>query len=261
MHSFERHSDSLHSVMRVFSILEVLGEKGACSVSDIVIYTKIPMKTVSRLLQTMRMLAYVKQVEEKYFLTFRLFELGARILEHNNLTELAVVHMRALKNSINETVNLGVLVDNGKVHYLRSLVAEHEVCSVSIIKNGVPVYSSALGKVMTAWLDEMNVRELLSDVKFIPYTEKTILCTDDYMRSLAKVRKLGYAEDNEESERGLCCIAAPIYNKLGRVIAGISISIPSERICKKSQEQLLFQLHKSAGTISKLMGYRFYPSP
>lgn len=257
---YEFELDSVCSVNRVFSILKILGEVGECSVSELFLRTNIPMKTVIRFLLTMKKLGYVKQERktDRYSLTLRLFELGANMLEYNDLSELAVVHMMALRNSINETVNLGVLVDNGKVHYLRSMVAEHEICSASIIKNSVPVYSSALGKIMTAWLREVDVRQLLSGVDFIPHTNNTIRDTESYICSLEKVREHGYAEENEESEPGLCCIAAPIYNEIGRVIAGLSLSMPSERMHKHSRERLLIQLHNSARIISELMGYDFY---
>lgn len=260
--SISYHSlDSVSSVIKVFGILQVLGEQDVSSVTELSLRTMMSKKTVYRFLQTMKTLGYVTQEgrEDKYALSFRLFELGAKVLEYKTLIEFADAYMSNLGKEIKETLNLGILNDDCNIYYLRCIDAEYNLRVTSRIGRSLPVYCSALGKVMTAWLGDEEIRQFLKQVEFIPFTENTLCDMDSFIGELVKVRELGYAEDNEETELGLCCFAVPIYDRLGHIIAGLSLSLPIVRFQKNSREQLVLQLHKVAAAISEQMGYHGYP--
>lgn len=98
-----------------------------------------------------------------------------------------------------------------------------------------PLYSTAIGKVLLAWRDREEVKQILEGVEYKRSTERTITSTDELLAVLDKVREQGYGEDNEEQEEGLRCIGVPVFDRFGVVIAGLSISFPTLRF---SEERL-----------------------
>ena len=110
-----------------------------------------------------------------------------------------------------------------------------------------------------AWLPEEEVRGMLANVTFERFTEHTLANIDEVLTELVRVRELGYAEDNEENEHGLRCFAVPIYNRMGRIITGLSLSLPSVRFEESKRAELISLLHEAAGHISAELGYHDYP--
>jgi len=220
----------------------------------------MPKKTVYRLLQTMISLRYVRQDKSdgKYCLALRLFELGSKAFEYISLNESAYYYMNKLSEILKETVNLGVLDDGFNVHSLHCVYAGHKLCVSPPIGRRLPVYTCALGKVMAAWLDPEDTRNSLKEMVFTSFTMNTLRDACSFIDELARVRQQGYAEDNEETELGLYCLAVPIYDRLGHVIAALSLSLPKIRLQKDSQQQLILQLHQAAAAISEKIGYHGY---
>jgi hypothetical protein len=117
------------------------------------------------------------------------------------------------------------------------------------------------GNGMQAWLEKgdmaaVNKSFVLDEVEFIPYTEKTKTSKEALIQELEKIRKSGYALDDEELSIGVCCIAAPIYNHKGEVKNSIGISGPSARIRKENIDSYINKLKIAASNISHNMGYR-----
>lgn len=252
--------DSVSSVLKVFGILQALGEQKEIGVTELSQRIMMSKSTVYRFLQTMKSLGYVTQEGEsdKYALSLRLFELGAKALEHQDLIAIADLYMRRLGKETKETLHLGAL-DDDSVIYLHKIDSEYNLRMYSRVGRRRPIYSTGLGKVLTAWLDESEVRELFSRIDFVPFTEKTLRNIDDYLQHLVLVREQGYAEDNEEMEAGLRCFAVPIYNRLGHIIAGLSLSLPLVRVQESEVPKLVAKLHQSAAAISDQLGYHNYP--
>ena len=97
---------------------------------------------------------------------------------------------------------------------------------VSMLGARVPAHCCAVGKVLLAALAEEKITDLAKIKGLTPRTENTITDPVVLMDHLKRVRKNGYALDNEENEIGIRCVAAPIYNQVGKVIAAISLSVP-----------------------------------
>ncbi|MNF92765.1 Transcriptional regulator KdgR [compost metagenome] len=100
---------------------------------------------------------------------------------------------------------------------------------------------------------------MLANVTFERFTEHTLANIDELLVELAQVREQGYAEDNEENENGLRCFAVPIYNRMGRIITGLSLSLPIVRFEESKRAELVSLLHEAAGKISAELGYHNYP--
>lgn len=253
--------EAVSSVLKVFSILDALGEQKEIGVSELSQRLMMSKATTYRFLQTMKTLGYVSQDGEadKYSLTLKLFELGAKSLEYVDLIALADKEMRAISEETNEALHLGALDENAII-YIHKIDSGYNLRMQSRIGRRNPLYSTAIGKVLLADREEELVRQTLSDVEFIKHTDKTLENTDQLLSELKVVQEQHYAEDNEEQEPGLRCIAAPIYDRFGTVIAGVSISFPTIRFDEKRMSYYVGLLHKAGKNISEKLGYKHYHS-
>ncbi|MGE6135137.1 DNA-binding transcriptional regulator KdgR [Aeromonas salmonicida] len=260
MSAVDNSPDSVSSVLKVFGILQALSEQKDIGVTELSQRIMMSKSTVYRFLQTMKTLGYVNQEGEtdKYTLSLKLFELGGRALEHQDLIQIADVQMHRLGKLTKETLHLGALDENSVV-YLHKIDSEYNLRMYSRIGRRCPLYSTALGKVMMAWLPEEEVRSMLAGVTFERFTEHTLANVDALLMELAQVREQGYAEDNEENENGLRCFGVPIYNRMGRIITGLSLSLPIVRFEESKRAELVSLLHEAAARISAELGYHDYP--
>ncbi|WP_227819933.1 DNA-binding transcriptional regulator KdgR [Marinobacterium aestuarii] len=260
MATLDKTPDSVSSVLKVFGILQVLGEEQAIGVTELSQRVLMSKSTVYRFLQTMKTLGYVKQEGEndKYALTMKLFELGSKALQHVDLIRIADVQMRELSTLTRETLHLGAFEEDSII-YIHKIDSPYSLRMHSRIGRRNPLYSTAIGKVLLAWLDEREVRDILAAVDFRKFTANTLESVDQLIPVLAQVRERGYAEDGQEMEEGLLCIAVPVFDHFGTVVAGLSISWPMMRYDESKQAEYVAMLHSAARVISQQLGYADYP--
>ncbi|MBN3805723.1 DNA-binding transcriptional regulator KdgR [Paraburkholderia sp. Ac-20336] len=254
--------ESASSVGRVFAILGAIGDSGQIGISELSQRLGMSKTTVHRLIQTLKALGYVTQeIEtERYRLTIRLFELGAKALESVDLVREADTEMRRIGQMTREAVHLGAF-DDDAIIYIHKIDADYGLRMQSRIGRRNPLHSTAIGKVLLAWMAPADAREVLSHVEFRKSTQKTLTCAEAVLSILPRVREQGFGEDNEEQEDGLQCIAVPVFDRFGRVIAGLSISFPTMR-CGADTKQHYVALLKQAGlAISARLGYRETSAP
>lgn len=252
--------EAVSSVLKVFSILQALGEQKDIGVSELSQRLMMSKATTYRFLQTMKSLGYVSQENEtdKYSLTLKLFELGAKSLEYVDIISLADKEMRIISEQTNEALHLGALDENAII-YIHKIDSNYNLRMQSKIGSRNPLYSTAIGKVLLAGREETFIRETLSQVAFIKHTDKTLENTAQLLSELDIVREQHYAEDNQEQESGLRCIAVPIYDRFGAVVAGVSISFPTIRFDEKRLSYYVDLLHNAGNNISSKLGYQNYP--
>ncbi|WP_386692427.1 MULTISPECIES: DNA-binding transcriptional regulator KdgR [Lonepinella] len=252
--------ESVTSVLKVFMLLETLAEQKNIGITELAQKLMMPKSTAYRFLQTMINLGYVRQEEsDKYTLTLKLFEIGAKALEYTDLIALADKEMTYIAQATNETLHLGIL-ENDEIIYLHKIDSTYSLRMHSRVGRKNPSYSTALGKVLLSDYSDTAVKDILKNTEFISYTNNTLQNIDELLEELAKVRKEHYAEDNEEQEPGLKCIAVPIYNRLGNIIAGISISFPMIRFKKENLPALVKLLEQAGKNVSEQLGYHSYPT-
>jgi IclR family transcriptional regulator, KDG regulon repressor len=256
----DKQPDSVSSVMKVFGILQALGEERDHGITELSQRVMMSKSTVYRFLQTMKSLGYVAQEgeSEKYSLTLKLFELGAKALQNVDLIRSADVEMRELSRLTKETIHLGALEEDSIV-YIHKIDSLYNLRMYSRIGRRNPLHTTAIGKVLLAWRDNSEAREILSDVEFRRSTANTIVTAEALLEVLVKVKEQGYGEDNEEQEEGLRCIAVPVFDRFGVVIAGLSISFPTIRFSEEAKNEYVMMLHRAARNISDQMGYHHYP--
>ncbi len=254
--------ESASSIGRVFAILGAIGDSGEIGISELSQRLGMSKTTVHRVIQTLKALGYVTQeIEtERYRLTIRLFELGAKALESVDLVREADVEMRRIGQATREAVHLGAF-DEDAIIYIHKIDADYGLRMQSRIGRRNPLHSTAIGKVLLAWMDPADAREVLSHVEFRKSTQKTLGSAEAVLSILPRVREQGYGEDNEEQEEGLQCLAVPVFDRFGRVIAGLSISFPTMRCGADTKSHYVALLRQSGLAISTRLGYREATAP
>ena len=239
--------DNVAAVLKVFAVLEALVDARRAKLADIAQRAMTSKATAHRLLQTMIDLGYVEQEEEteKYGLTLKLFGLGARTLSgYADLMRVADTVMGMLSRATGESINLGVMDDREhRVAYIHKYDSAYNLSMQSPLGKRNPLHSTSLGKALLAWRDEAEIRERLDHMNLEKLAPNTITDRAVLLDQLHRVRDAGYAEEIEESEAGVRCMAVPVLDHLGKSIAAISISFPLIRFdpARKSDYVKLLQ--------------------
>lgn len=257
-----RKTDSVAAVGKAFAILEAIGQGGQIGISDLATKLDMSKTTVHRFLQTLRALGYVEQEgdTERYGLTIALFQLGALALENVDLVREADKEMRPIAQQTRETVHLGAF-DDDSIIYIHKIDADYGLRMQSRIGRRNPLYSTAIGKVLLAWRDPAEARDILARVEFKKSTPKTLGSAEAVLSILPRVREQGFGEDDEEQEEGLRCLAVPIFDGLGHVTAAVSLSFPSIRCAPDTRTHYIALLKQAGAAISEKLGYRSEISP
>lgn len=256
----DKQPDSVSSVLKVFGILNALGDERDIGISELAQRVMMSKSTVYRFLQTMKTLGYVSQEEdtEKYSLTVKLFELGAKALQNVDVIRYANGPMRELSRQTKEAIHLGAL-DDDAIIYIHKIDSQYNLRMYSRIGRRNPIHSTAIGKVLMVWCDPGLREETLAKITFSPGTGNAVQRREDFLPLLEQVKQQGYAEDAEEQEEGVRCIAVPVFDRLGTVSVGLSLSLPTLRFSEEGRPQLVALLHAAARDISSQMGYHDYP--
>ena len=255
MDSPTTNNESVTAVSRTMAVLEALGQcPEESGVSEIAQKLDMSKSTVYRFLQTLKSLGYVVQdSEDRYRLSVRLFELGSKALPHIDLVREAEPGMRTINELTSETVHLGIL-DEDNIVYVHKIDSRYNLRMYSRIGLRAPLYCTGIGKVRMAWRDEQDVRKRLASETFQPRTANTLSSLEAYLEELALIRSQGYGEDKEEFEENMRCLAAPIHDRFGHVIAGMSVSFPCFRFREELKEEYVQELLKTAQAISRRLG-------
>jgi len=242
---------------KTFSILDVLlKHNSSMHMTEISEKLGLYPSTIHRILDTLKHWGYVEQdpKTQKYRLGLKLLELGMAKLHQMDLVKEAAPYLKKLVRKCNETVHLGVL-EEGEVLYVAKEESSQTIRMISYIGKRAPLHCTALGKVLLAYLPEEERKKILEEKELHRLTEKTITDKRELEKELNKVREQGFALDREENEKNVCCVATPIRNHYGRVIAALSISSPTFRLDKKVQNNLKEALIQTSREISMRLGY------
>ena len=167
--------------------------------------------------------------DQSYGLGLRLLEFAAQAWSGNRFREIAEPHLRALHEQTGETVHLGVLRDLDVI-YLDKVESRQAVRMHSQIGNASPCYCTGVGKAALAALTPAEARARIGRIDFLRHTDNTITDAAALEAEVAQIRTSGIAYDREEHERGIHCVAAPLWSHDRSFAAGVSVTAPSYRI-------------------------------
>jgi IclR family KDG regulon transcriptional repressor len=254
----ERRSSTVQSVERAISILRSFSlEKPERGVTELSRELGLHKSTVSRLMITLErggLLARNPETE-RYRLGVDLIGMAAQVASYMDVREVARPVLRQLAEACQETVNLSVLDLDQVVNLDQFVPAERQVKNLGRVGRRMHAHSTAAGKVLLACLSPKDLQRILAN-GLKPYTPYTITDAQQLRRALAQVRQQGYAVAQEELEKGLNVVAAPIYDHTGQAVASISVAGPAYRITPERFPELAVRVTATAGEISQRLGYR-----
>jgi DNA-binding IclR family transcriptional regulator len=239
-------------IERMFTLLEVLASKeDAISLKEISERTGLHPSTAHRILNDLTIGRFVDRPEAgSYRLGMRLLELGNLVKARLNVRDAALGPMRELHKLIQQPVNLSVRQGDEIVYVERAYSERSGMQVVRAIGGRAPLHLTSVGKLFLALDEPSRVRAYATRTGLAGNTRNSLTQLPVLERELAQCRQSGMARDNEELELGVRCMAAGIYDDQRKLIAGLSISAPADRI----DEGWLSKLQLTAAQISTALG-------
>ncbi len=244
----------LSSLSDALDVLDLLNENGGLSLTEICTALGVSKAKAFRLLYTLTDKGYiVKTADMKYRLSYKFVRFGSNVLRRTDLLTVCRPHMQTLRDAVNEMVHLTVLDENGNGVFLHKEHSTRMFQTMSRVGFSRSAYQLGTGKVLLAYLPEEEQKAFAESYTYEKLTPNTISSADELLRELRTIKEQGYALDNEESEPGLECIAAPVFDGSGTCVAAISIS-GSVSSVKPNIESLLPQLLACTAACSRELG-------
>jgi DNA-binding IclR family transcriptional regulator len=249
-----RDKTAIQVIERMMNLLDALAARsGSVSLKELAQATSLHPSTAHRILNDMVVGRFVDRGEQagSYRLGMRLLELGNLVKARLSVREAAVEPMRELHRKTGQTVNLSVRQGDEIVYVERAYSERSGMQVVRAIGGRAPLHLTSSGKLFLAFDEARIVRSYATRTGLAGHTRNSITDLQRLERELSLVRARGYARDNEELELGVRCIAAAIRDDSGLVIAGLSVSAPSDRM----QDAWIEDLVGTAARISAGLGH------
>jgi DNA-binding IclR family transcriptional regulator len=253
----ERRQGGMTSTLRCLRVLELLADDPfELSVSDVAEKLSMAKGSAHRLLATLCQGGLVEQepTNRRYRLSATALWVGTGFLRHSAVYRSAFVHMQELAKEIEGMVHLAVW-DKGRVlvMYSEGFLSTRQV----VLEMGArqPVHATALGKAMLAYRPISDVRRIMA-TGCRRYTRNTICTFEEMKKELQRIRKRGYAINNEELIPGVRAIAAPIRDRRGEVGAAVSVGDAVRTLTGKQIEQYASALLETTLKVSLHLGFR-----
>lgn len=217
--------------------------------------TGIPRATAFRLLSTLEQAGFVAKTGAEYQLGIKCLVLGNVVAADLDVREKAHPHLVALRDLTRETTHVAVL-HQWQVVYLERVPSAQQVGFMQSRAGAIlPAHCTALGKTLLAYQPPSEVAAWASAARLEPLTPYTVTSAAQLLDELRVVRERGYAIDEQEHEIGVRCIAAPVRNHRGEVVAAISVAGPEYRMPQDAAGSVMAgQVCASARAISRELG-------
>jgi DNA-binding IclR family transcriptional regulator len=250
------------AVTRALDILELfLDGDGVLSAPEITRKLGLPRTTVHELVTTLAARSYLVPVPEqpgRYRLGVRTYQLGSRYAEQLDLAAEGQEVARSVAETCDETVHVAIL-EGADVIYIAKVDSTHAVRMVSAAGRRLPAHCTSVGKMLLASLpqDELDARlPGPGDEPLRGMTANSITSPGELREALAEIRARGIAVERRESNPDVSCVAAPVRDGTGRVVAALSISVPMIRWSEERRAELETLAARGAAELSARLGHR-----
>ena len=211
---------------------------------------------IYRILKTLEQCGYIEYnpLIKGFRLSVKFVVLGERVMQSLDLRAAAESTLQNLATEFNEAAFLQTLVDDHAICI--DFFSGHNVLHVTtLIGTSMPLHASAGAKILLAFMPDQERMQLIGKLDLTPITRNTITNRGELIKHLEIIRKQGYSTNNEESDVGYKAIGAPIRDWTGKVIASISVDIPSHRYPEEKREQFINTVLDGAAEISRKLGF------
>ena len=245
---------SIQVIERMMSLLDVLANTpGPAPLKALSQATGLHPSTTHRILAAMTHARLVeRQDASTYALGIRLLELGSIVKSRINIREVALPFMQKLHDTIDESINLAIRDRDEIIYIERTSSGGSRVRVVYLVGDRAPLHLTSLGKLFLAAENVAEVRAYAKRTGLPGKTPHSLTSLEALEKELDKIRRHDLAYDNEEAEIGLRCLAAPIRDEQGAIVAGLSVSAPTDR----HDPSWVEQIRAAADAISNALGYR-----
>ena len=243
---------------RMFLLIDVLAcREEAITLKEISEKTGLHPSTAHRILNDLAIGRFVDRPQSGHYrLGMRLLELGNLVKGRLNVRDAAIGPMRELHELTQQPVNLSMRQGDEIIYVERAYSDRSGMQVVRAIGGRAPLHLTSVGKLFLAAEDPQRTSAYATRTGLHGHTQNSITRLEDLERELSKVRQYGHANDNEELEIGVRCLAAGVYDDQNKLVAGLSISAPSARM----DDSWLAKLKETAQKISATMGHSPNPS-
>ena len=248
---------TIQVIERMFALIDVLASRDEpISLKEISAQTGLHPSTTHRILNDLTVGRFVDRPEPgSYRLGMRLLELGNLVKGRLDVRDAALAPMRELHRLIQQPVNLSVRQGDEIIYIERTYSERSGMQVVRAIGGRAPLHLTSTGKLFLAYDDAPRVRAYATRTGLSGHTRNSITQLPTLERELIRARQSGVAHDNEELEMGVRCMAAGIYDDQDKLVAGLSISAPADRL----DDSWLPKLKQTAQEISAALGYTGSP--
>jgi DNA-binding IclR family transcriptional regulator len=245
----------IQSVERALKILDLFdASHQELKITEISRRLSLHKSTVHSLLKTLQAHQYIEQNKNgAYRLGLKLLERSSQLVESLDISKLAKDYLASLSQQTGQTVHL-VVRDRQEGVYIDKVEGNQAVIRYSRIGGRVPLHSSAAGKALVAFLPQEQISEVLQGYVYKVHTQHTLSSESAFRKELMQVRENGFAEDNQENEPGVYCMAVPIRNYSGGVVAAMSLSMLSTRVSKEDWKGYIDLLLQTGEALSSKLG-------
>jgi DNA-binding IclR family transcriptional regulator len=247
---------TLNTVKKIGPVLDLFTtEHPEWRMTDIARALGTPKSSAHSLVSTLAEIGLLSVAPSgRYRLGLNLLSLAERMRTSMDILKQAGPSMQELARSSRETVLLAML-DRNEVVYVERAEGTHPMVRLAGVQPGarVPAHCTAVGKVLLAYRDPGETRRFIRSADLRRFTAQTITDPEKLEDALIEVRARGYAIDHQEIVADIACIAAPVADQFGTVIAGLSISMPAYRF-EGQRAGLTDNLKTTASTISRIVG-------
>lgn len=244
---------------KLFTIIEYLAEqKEPVRLQDVAQGLEMNASTVLRFLATLANCGYVAQDAEtsRYYMTYKICSIANKVTSRRGLREIVSPHIRALSDTLHEAVCLAV-EQMSQVVYIDVIDGPDQMIrTMQRIGNLSPMHCTGVGKLFLTKLRPDQIHGYARQMGLPRFTENTITTAEGLLAEVELVRLQGHAFDNEECEIGAKCVAVPIRDYTGEIVAAISSTGPIYRFTDERIGRYLLELQKTAQAVSRELGHR-----
>lgn len=248
----------INSLARGVDILRILAQaETPLGVTELGERLRVDPSTAYRLVATLEAQGLVRQEPDskKYGVGYGVLELANALLRRLNIVSLTEPLLETITNRTGESTHVAVLEGPRAV-----FVARRSGAGILRVETTVgssePAYCTAVGKALLVDFTREELATLFAREDLKRHTPQTITTIEDLTAELERVRRLGYAFDDEELHVGVRCVAAPIRDHRGRIVASFGLSAPAGRLPREQRKEFVEPIQQAAQTVSEQLGYQ-----